>query len=153
MQSLSGQSQTSAYLYVRLAAEHVALAGTVVREIMRWRTPTPVPGAPPTIPGLINQRGQILPVIDVRLLLGLPAAPPDRATRLIWVHHEQIDAALMVDAVVDLITIEAGQIEPPPINLTGAVQRAIQAIYRYRDDLSIAILDPAALFVLVQEVL
>ncbi|MEJ5344608.1 MAG: chemotaxis protein CheW [Chloroflexus sp.] len=153
MQSLSGQSQTSAYLYVRLAAEHVALAGTVVREIMRWRTPTPVPGAPPTIPGLINQRGQILPVIDVRLLLGLPAAPPDRATRLIWVHHEQIDAALLVDAVVDLITIEAGQIEPPPINLTGAVQRAIQAIYRYRDDLSIAILDPAALFVLVQEVL
>lgn len=153
MQSLSSQPQTSVYLYVRLAAEHVALVGTAVREIMRWRTPTPVPGAPPTIPGLINQRGQILPVIDARLLLGLPAAPPDRTTRLIWVHHEQIDAALLVDAVVDLITIEAGQIEPPPINLVGAAQRAIQAIYRYRDDLSIAILDPAALFVLVQEVL
>lgn len=92
-------------------------------------------------------------MIDARLLLGLPAASPDRTTRLIWVHHEQIDAALLVDAVVDLITIEAGQIEPPPINLVGAAQRAIQAIYRYRDDLSIAILDPAALFVLVQEVL
>ncbi|WP_448337601.1 chemotaxis protein CheW [Chloroflexus aurantiacus] len=153
MQSLSGQSQTSAYLYVRLAAEHVALAGTAVREIMRWRTPTPIPGAPPTIPGLINQRGQILPVIDGRLLLGLPAAPPDRATRLIWFHHEQIDAALLVDAVVDLIFIEPGQLEPPPINLGGAVQRAVQAIYRYRNDLSIAILDPATLFVLAQEVL
>ncbi|MBO9313640.1 MAG: chemotaxis protein CheW, partial [Chloroflexus sp.] len=60
MMSSVAQSPTTGYLTMRLASEYYALPGTSVREIMRWRTPTPVPGAPPVIPGLINQRGQIL---------------------------------------------------------------------------------------------
>ena len=153
MMSLTAQSPTTSYLTVRLASEYYALPGTSVREIMRWRTPTPVPGAPPVIPGLINQRGQILTVIDARLLLGLAAAPPDRATRLIWIQHNAIDAALLVDAVIDLITITSEQLTPPPVNLAGSAQRVIQAVYQHDDDLPIAILDPAALLILVQEAL
>ncbi len=138
---------------MRLASEYYALPGTSVREIMRWRTPTPVPGAPPVIPGLISQRGQILTVIDARVLLGLAAASPDRATRLIWIQHNAIDAALLVDAVIDLITITSEQLTPPPVNLAGSAQRVIQAVYQRDDDQPIAILDPAALFILVQEAL
>ncbi len=151
--SLTAQSPTTSYLTVRLASEYYALPGTSVREIMRWRTPTPVPGAPPIIPGLINQRGQILTVIDARLLLGLTAAPPDRATRLIWIQHNAIDAALLVDAVIDLITITSEQLTSPPVNLAGSAQRVIQAVYQPDNDLPIAILDPAALLILVQEAL
>ncbi len=151
--SLTAQSPTTSYLTVRLASEYYALPGTSVREIMRWRTPTPVPGAPPVIPGLINQRGQILTVIDARLLLGLAAAPPGRATRLIWIQHNAIDAALLVDAVIDLITITSEQLTSPPVNLAGSAQRVIQAVYQPDNDLPIAILDPAALLILVQEAL
>jgi len=153
MMSSGAQSPTTGYLTMRLASEYYALPGTSVREIMRWRTPTPVPGAPPVIPGLINQRGQILTVIDARLLLGLAAAPPGRATRLIWIQHNAIDAALLVDAVIDLITIAPDHLTPPPINLTGSAQRVIQAVYQRDDDQPIAILDPSALLILVQEAL
>ncbi|MBO9338358.1 MAG: chemotaxis protein CheW [Chloroflexus sp.] len=153
MMSLTAQSPTTSYLTVRLASEYYALPGTSVREIMRWRTPTPVPGAPPVIPGLINQRGQILTVIDARLLLGLAAAPPGRATRLIWIQHNAIDAALLVDAVIDLITITSEQLTSPPVNLAGSAQRVIQAVYQRDDDQPIAILDPSALLILVQEAL
>ncbi len=151
--SLTAQSPTTSYLTVRLASEYYALPGTSVREIMRWRTPTPVPGAPPVIPGLINQRGQILTVIDARLLLSLAAAPPGRATRLIWIQHNAIAAALLVDAVIDLITITSEQLTSPPVNLAGSAQRVIQAVYQRDDDQPIAILDPAALLILVQEAL
>ena len=153
MMSSGAQSPTTGYLTMRLASEYYALPGTSVREIMRWRTPTPVPGAPPVIPGLINQRGQILTVIDARLLLGLAAAPPGRETRLIWIQHNAIDAALLVDAVIDLITITSEQLTSPPVNLAGSAQRVIQAVYQPDNDLPIAILDPSALLILVQEAL
>jgi len=134
----------------RLAAERYALLGSHVREIMRWRSPTPIPGAPPLLPGIINQRGQILAVIDLRLLLALPAAAPDRATRLIWLHHEEFDAALLVDSVDDLIAIDATQLEPSPANMPDPAQRLIRAIFRYHDQ-PVAVLDPAAIFALAQE--
>ncbi len=153
MMSSVAQSPTIGYLTMRLASEYYALPGTSVREVMRWRTPTPVPGAPLIIPGLINQRGQILTVIDARLLLGLAAAPLDRSTRLVWIQHNATDAALLVDAVIDLITITPDHLTPPPVNLTGSAQRVIQAVYQRDDDQPIAILDPAALLILVQEAL
>ncbi|WP_322488828.1 chemotaxis protein CheW [Chloroflexus sp.] len=151
MQSSPAQPvSTAEYLMFRVATERYALASAPVREIIRWRAPTPVPGAPPILPGVINQRGQILAVIDLRLLLGLAAAAPDRATRLIWVHHDAIDAALLVDAVDDLIPVDAAQLEPPLVNLAGPAQRVIHALFRHYDQ-PVAMLDPAALFALVQE--
>ncbi|ACL25281.1 MULTISPECIES: chemotaxis protein CheW [Chloroflexus] len=138
------------YLLFRLTNELYALPGKAVREVMRWHTPTPIPGAPPLLPGLLNQRGQILPVIDLRLLLGLPATAPDRATRLIWVHQDDIDAALLADAVDDLIAIEPSLLEPPPAHLTGPAQRVIHAVFRYQEQ-PVALLDPAAVFAFVKE--
>jgi len=60
---------------------------------------------------------------------------------------------LLVDAVIDLITIAPDHLTPPPINLTGSAQRVIQAVYQRDDDQPIAILDPSALLILVQEAL
>jgi purine-binding chemotaxis protein CheW len=45
------------YLLCELASETYALAGNSVREVFRWQEPTPVPGAPPALGGIINQRG------------------------------------------------------------------------------------------------
>ncbi len=151
MQPSSEQQAASAeYLCFRLHQERFALAARYAREIARWETPTPVPGAPPLLPGIINRRGQILAIIDLRLLLNFPPAEPDRSTRLIWIHHDEIDAALLVDAVEDVITLEASQLEPPPTNLQGSAQRLITAIFRLADQ-PVAILDPAAILTLTQE--
>ncbi|MDW8234896.1 MAG: chemotaxis protein CheW, partial [Roseiflexaceae bacterium] len=86
-------------LLIRLADEIYALPSVHVREVGRYRAFTPVPGAPPILPGIISQRGVILPVVDLRLVLGMPAMETTRSSRLVTVVYEDIDMALLVDAV------------------------------------------------------
>ena len=113
-----------ALLVIEVAGERLALPADALREVARWRDPTPVPGAPPPIAGVISQRGAVLPVLDLRLARGRPATPPDRATRLVVVRHAAIDLALLVDAVHDLLPASAAA--PPLVDL-GALIAAAQS--------------------------
>ncbi|MFO7171030.1 MAG: chemotaxis protein CheW [Chloroflexota bacterium] len=120
-------------LLVRLDQEIYALPTASVREVARHRPPTPVPGAPPALPGIINQRGAILPVVDLRLILGLPQALPTRSTRLVVLTHEDVDMALLVDAVLDLATLPPEAFEPAPLALDPARARLIRGVARQED--------------------
>lgn len=137
-------------LLVRVADELYALAGLSVREIVRWRTPTPVPGAPAVIPGIISQRGVVLPVVDLRLALGLPATPPARSTRLVVAQHEATDLALLVDAVLDLASIAAASLAQPPVALEPGRARFLAAVARHGDQ-PLGVINLAALIAAVQE--
>jgi purine-binding chemotaxis protein CheW len=136
-------------LVVRAANELFALPGTAVREVMRWRAPTPVPGAPEAIAGIISQRGMVLAVVDLRLALGLPAAAPDRATRFVIAHHEATDLALLVDAVIDLAPLPA-VLDVPPAGLDPARARLLSAVARYGDR-PLAVLSLAALIAAIAD--
>src|SRR4051812_49093714 len=59
-------------LLIELAGELYGLPSASVREVLRYRTYTPVPGAPPTLPGILSQRGVVLPLVELRPLLGFP---------------------------------------------------------------------------------
>ena len=117
---------------------------------MRWRAPTPVPGAPPVLPGIISQRGVVLPVVDLRLALGLPGAPPERSARLVIIQHEAGDLVLFVDAVIDLVALAAAARAQPPAALDPARARMLAAVARYADH-PLALLNLAALIAAVQE--
>lgn len=137
---------TPEFLLVRLASELYGLPGSAVREVLRWRAPTPVPGAPPVIPGIISQHGVVLPVLDLRLALGLPATPPDRSTRLVVAHAGEVDLALYVDAVADIVALDAEELAPPPsgrARLLGAVAR--------HGDAPVGLIDLTAVITVVQE--
>lgn len=136
-------------LVVRAADELFALPGPAVREVARWRAPTPVPGAPEVIAGIVSQRGMVLPVVDLRVALGLPAAPPDRATRLVVIHYEAADLALLVDGVIDLTPLPAA-LDAPPNGLDPARARLLSAVARY-DDRPLAVLNLAALIAAVAD--
>jgi len=138
------------FLVVRAADELYGLPGASVREVMRWRAPTPVPGAPPVLPGIISQRGVVLPVVDLRLALGLPGAPPERSARLVIIQHEAGDLALFVDAVIDLVALAAAARAQPPAALDPARARLLAAVARYADH-PLALLNLAALIAAVQE--
>lgn len=142
-------STPPAYLLISISAEAFALTGSGVREIIRWRTPTPVPGAPPVLPGIISQRGVVVPLVDLRVLLGLPAQPPDRATRLVLVQHAGIDLALLVDAVHDLLHL-ADPFDPPPAGHAPAGARIVDGVLTY-DGRPLARIDLAALVATLQE--
>lgn len=137
-------------LVLRLADELYGLPGAVVREVTRWREPTPVPGAPPTIPGIISQRGVVLPVVDLRLLLGLHAAVTDRASRLVVVQHEAVTVALHVDGVVDLVSLAAAERSAPPAGLEPGRARLLAAVARYGDR-PLALLQLPAVIAAVQD--
>ncbi len=115
--------ETTSLLLCRLADEPHALQMSDVREVIRWRVPTPIPGTPPTILGVIHHRGLVLPIVDVRPLLGLNTPPPTRSTRLLIVEHGDMAAALVSDAVVDIVEIEHGAVEPVPASFAAAQAR------------------------------
>ncbi len=119
------------YLLLHLADEHFALPITVVREVLRWRVPTHVPGAPPVLPGLISHRGEIVPVLLLARLLDLPHRTPDSRTRYVLVQHTTTRCALQVDAVFDLDTITDDDIAPANSasgRLLGIVRRPARPV-------------------------
>lgn len=136
------ETPTTSYLLLSLADEHFALSSTCAREIARWRTPTPVPGAPPEIIGIINQRGVILPVVQMCTLLGLATTPPGRSSRYLIMRYRDIDLALFVDAIIDLVDLSHVEPEPVPTTLDPQRARLLQGIVRLDDQL-VALLDLA----------
>jgi purine-binding chemotaxis protein CheW len=114
------------YLSFFLGGEEYATAILSVQEIKGWDTVTRVPYQPDYILGVINLRGSIVPVIDLRVRFALPKAGFDAATVVIVVHipgprGERI-VGIVVDAVSDVYSIASDGIQPPP-DVVGAVDR------------------------------
>ena len=87
---------------------------SAVREIRGVTPPTPLPDAPPFVRGVINLRGQVMPVIDLSQRLGKGAAQDGPRQVIIVVENQADVAGLLVDAVCDSFTVEADAINPPP---------------------------------------
>lgn len=137
-------------LLFRLDRELYALPSSSVREIARYRNFTPVPGAPQALPGIISQRGAILPVVELRLLLGLPAAPLSRAARLVIAWSAEVEMALVVESVLDLLDLPADELEPPSAIPAPGHANPILRLLRYESE-PVALLDPAALVAALRE--
>jgi purine-binding chemotaxis protein CheW len=127
-------------LLVRMNGEIYALPSQSVREVMRYRDYTPVPGAPPMLPGILNQRGTIVPIVNLYPLLGLESPPVTRATRLVIMAHNDVDLALLLEAVLDLTTIVITTIEPIPVALDPVRARFLRGVVQH-DEQVIALID------------
>lgn len=115
-------------LLIQLGDELFALPSNSVREVLRYRAYTPVPGAPPMLPGILNQRGVIMPVVNIYSLLGITAPSITRSTRLILMNHNDIDIAVLAEVVLDLVSINTDTIEPLPIALDPARARFLRGM-------------------------
>lgn len=127
------ESPTLELLLFQIEREIYGIPSTAVREIIRYRSFTTVPAAPAVLPGILSQRGLILPIVEMRLLLGLPQSEITRATRLVIGAHAEIDFALLVDSVMDLVTLKLDTIDPIPIALDPARARFLQGIGQYEE--------------------
>jgi len=105
-----------------------------VLEVIRGPEITRLPLAPPVVRGLVNLRGRIVPVIDMRRCLGLE----ERATREQPVHivvvHGDDAASLLVDAAGDVLRVEQA-IEPAPDTLRGRPRELLEGAYPLADRL------------------
>jgi purine-binding chemotaxis protein CheW len=120
-------------LLFRLERELYAILSSSVREVARFRPWTAVPGAPAVLPGIISQRGMIMPVVEPRPLLGLDQPDLTRSARLVVVVHNDISMALLVEAVLDLVILPAVAIEPVPAALDPARARFLRGVAHHED--------------------
>ena len=98
----------------RLANEEYGLPITKVQEINRVVPVTKLPQTPPFMEGIINLRGRIIPVIDLRKRFTMLAAAHDDETRIIIVEISGQTVGVTVDAVKEVVRLNTGNIEPPP---------------------------------------
>lgn len=91
----------------------------LVQEINRQVDITPVPNAPQHVRGVINLRGDVATVIDLRTVLGLPQAEEGRDSRNLIVHSQEEAIGLWVDRISDILTVRPDQISEPPSNVDG----------------------------------
>jgi purine-binding chemotaxis protein CheW len=106
------------YLTVLIAGEAYGIAVLKVREIIRLQKITPVPQVPEFVRGVINLRGRVIPVIDLRTRFGAPSEFAER-TCIVVVQVQTIDRTaiqmgLVVDSVEEVVNLTANQIEPTP---------------------------------------
>ncbi len=113
-----------------------------VQEIIRQQETTRVPLASPMIHGLINLRGQIVTVIDLRQRLGLPpranSAPPINVV----VRSDDGATSLLVDEIGDMLNVEAESFETPPETVRGPVRDLMSGVCKL-DGRLLLVLDTA----------
>lgn len=88
-----------------------------VREINKNLVYTKAPGAPEFVMGVMNLRGRIVTVIDLRVKLGLPPAQISKESRILIVDSENEYVGLLIDKIGDVVSASGDDVEPPPANL------------------------------------
>ena len=120
-----------------LSSEHYGVDISDVREIMRIQNITKVPGAVSFVEGVINLRGKILPVIDLRKRLGQKVAEQTKESRIVVIDVSGGEVGVIVDAVTEVLRIPNSSIEPPSSMVTHADTNYLQGIAKLSDRLII----------------
>jgi purine-binding chemotaxis protein CheW len=100
----------------------------VVQEINRHVGFTRVPHAPEYVRGVINLRGEVATIIDLRTILGLPKAESQSESRNLIVHYRGESIGLVVDRISDILTIGDDDVSPPPTNVGGVDGRLMKGV-------------------------
>ena len=147
MSAVAGESMQ--YLTFKLEDEVFALDITKVREVLDFTTVTKVPRTPDFMRGVINLRGSVVPVVDMRLKFGMSRTEQTVNTCIIIVEinldGERLILGALADSVQEVIELEPGQIEPAPRIGTRLSTEFIRGMGK-RDDQFIIILDIDRIF-------
>jgi purine-binding chemotaxis protein CheW len=121
----------------KLGTEEFGVDILKVQEINKMMNITRIPNAPAFIEGVINLRGKIIPIVDLRKRLGFREKPYDKSTRIIVVELEGLVLGFIVDSVSEVLRIPANTIEPPPSMVAGIESEYIEGVGKLDDRLLI----------------
>ncbi|WP_051277918.1 chemotaxis protein CheW [Solimonas flava] len=128
------------FLTFTLGGEEYGVDILKVQEIRGYDTVTRMPGAPDFMKGVINLRGTIVPVIDLRLKLRLDDARYDAFTVMVILNVGQRIVGMVVDGVSDVVALDAGDVRPAP-EFGGAIDTRFITGLGTRDQRMIILLD------------
>ena len=108
-----------------------------VQEIIRTMEITKVPRAQEFVEGVINLRGKVIPIIDLRRRFGFTSKEHDKHTRIIVIEINNMIVGFVVDSVSEVLRIPAATVEPPPPVVAGVESEYISGVGKLEDRLLI----------------
>lgn len=123
----------------RVGEEEYGLDLLRVKEVIRMRQITWLPKAPPCVKGIINLRGDVIPIIDLRERFGLRRRESNASTRVIVVEVEGQHVGMVVDAASQVVRVPRDQFDPPPPAIGDAARDFITEVGKMGDKLVIMI--------------
>ncbi len=130
-------TQKDKYLTFHLNQEDYGIEIRFVTEIIGIQNITQVPDMPHFLKGVINLRGKVIPVMDVRIRFGMPEQGYDDRTCIVVVNIDHTAIGLVVDKVQEVIDIPASQVEPAPEMSRGKRSRFLQGMGKVGDQVKI----------------
>ena len=130
-------TQKDKYLTFTVGKEDYGIEICFVTEIIGIQKITDVPDMPAYVKGVINLRGKVIPVMDVRLRFKMPERGYDDRTCIVVVNVNGSAVGLVVDTVREVVDIPAQQIELPPEVAQGNLQRYIKGLGKMGEDVKI----------------
>ena len=110
-----------------------------VQEIIRTMEITKVPRAPEFVEGVINLRGKVIPIIDLRRRFGMESRKHDSQTRIVVIELNNMIVGFVVDSVSEVLRIPADTVVPPPAIVSGVDSEYISGVGKLDDRLLILI--------------
>lgn len=133
--------ETIQYIVIRLGDEQYGIDIGYIDNIVRMQNITRVPKVPAYLKGVINLRGEVIPVMSIRLKMDLPADEITRATRVIILKLEQEgNVGIIVDEVKEVVTLGTSQIEKVAHDSTEGKTTFISGVGKHNGEL-ISLLD------------
>ncbi len=129
-ESQAGQTVLLVTFVVRDAL--CALDASSVQEVIRLGPLTPVCYAPPEVVGIINLRGRIVTIVDLGLRLGFPKTSAGPDSRIFILEDRNEFIGLLVDRVDEVVEVESGDWQPPPVNVDWGQARFFKGVCRAR---------------------
>ena len=118
-QSFEDRGEIHQLVSFHVGTEEFAIDILGVQEIIRMVELTPVPNAPHYVEGVINLRGKVIPILDLRARFGLPSGERTKETRIIVVDISDTILGFIVDSVQEVLRLPEDLIEPPPTTGRG----------------------------------
>lgn len=121
------------FILFELAHTTYGIPSDLVQQMEMIEQITPVPSSQPFVEGVVFSRGQVIPVINLRVKFGLEKIPYTPSTRLIVIHLNPRTVGLIVDTAREFISIPTDAMQPPPEGIPGIASRYLSAIATLKD--------------------
>jgi len=128
------------YLTFAISGQDYGVDILSVREIRGWTPETPLPNAPASVRGVVNLRGQVVPIFDLRLRLNAEATAPTATHVVIIVEAHAGIYGLLVDAVSDIVSLDEAELQPVPDTVADAEHGFLTALAT-RNERMVSLLD------------
>ena len=139
IEEIVGQKETQEdkFLTFQIGKEEFAIGISHVIEIIGIQKITNLPNMPSHVKGVINLRGKVIPVIDIRLRFGMEERAYDDRTCIVVVNIDEVSVGFIVDQVKEVMDILTSNIDPPPSINKGKENRCVQGLGKVGESVKI----------------